>query len=113
VDCQGCPFQLACAKGKDTKTITVSLKNQKQRKEVRERLSTKDGDKLYRRRKCDVEPVFGQIKYNRGFNRFLLRGLSKTTVEWGLVSIAHNLIKWANRLQPKVENAENNTKKAA
>jgi len=113
LDCQGCPFQEICAKGKDTKTISVSLENQQRRREVRERLATKEGDKLYRRRKCDVEPVFGQIKYNRGFHRFLLRGLSKTTVEWGLICIAHNLTKWANQLKPKVKKEENNDKKVA
>ncbi|WP_407701960.1 transposase [Tepidibacillus decaturensis] len=32
-----------------------------------------------------IEPVFGQIKYNHGFDRFMLRGLSKTTVEWSLI----------------------------
>ena len=100
-ECHGCPFIENCANGKETKTITVSMKNQEQRKEVRERLSTEEGDKLYRRRKCDVEPVFGQIKYNRGFNRFTLRGLSKTTLEWGLLSIAHNFLKWGKHEQSK------------
>jgi transposase len=101
VDCHGCPFQEVCAKGKDTKTISVSMKNQEQRRQVRERLQTETGSQLYRRRKCDVEPVFGQIKYNRGFNRFYLRGLSKTTLEWGLLCIAHNFLKWETHLRLK------------
>jgi hypothetical protein len=37
--------------------------------------------------------VFGQIKWNRQFKRFLLRGLDKVTIEFGLVAIAHNLMK--------------------
>ncbi|WP_169911276.1 transposase, partial [Evansella clarkii] len=86
---------------KDTKTISVSMKNQEQRRQVRERLQTETGSQLYRRRKCDVEPVFGQIKYNRGFNRFYLRGLSKTTLEWGLLCIAHNFLKWETHLKFK------------
>ncbi|WP_370465096.1 transposase, partial [Neobacillus kokaensis] len=40
----------------------------------------------------DVETVFGQIKHNRGFNRFSLRGLSKNITEWGLIFVAHNLM---------------------
>jgi hypothetical protein len=32
LDCQGCPFHEICAKGKDTKTISVSLENQQQRR---------------------------------------------------------------------------------
>ena len=49
----------------------------------------------YRLRKQTVEPVFGQIKAARGFVRFLLRGLAKTTSEWSLVCTAHNLLKLA------------------
>jgi len=94
VDCPNCPFQNACAKGKETKSIKVSMENQKQRKEVRELLSTEEGETKYKQRKIDVEPVFGQIKHNRGFNRFSLRGLSKNTTDWGLICIAHNLMKW-------------------
>ncbi|WP_157452456.1 transposase, partial [Bacillus sp. J33] len=49
--------------------------------------------------KIDVEPVFGQIKHNRKFNRFSLRGLSKNTTDWGLICVAHNLKKWDDLLQ--------------
>uniref|UniRef100_UPI000D3E295E IS1182 family transposase n=1 Tax=Peribacillus acanthi TaxID=2171554 RepID=UPI000D3E295E len=89
-ECRNCPFQTTCAKDKDTKTIQVSIENQKQRKEVRERLASEEGDQKYRKRKVDVEPVFGQIKHNQTFNRFSLRGLSKNTTDWGLICVAHN-----------------------
>jgi hypothetical protein len=89
-----------CAKGKDTKTIRVSLKNQQQRQEIRERLSTEEGAATYRRRQIENEPVFGQIKHNQQFQRFLLRGLPKITVEWGLICAAHNLKKWAATTDP-------------
>jgi hypothetical protein len=39
------------------------------------KLKTKVGVAVYARRKCMVEPVFGQIKQARGFRQFLLRGL--------------------------------------
>ncbi len=51
-----------------------------------------------KRRGIEVESVFGQIKENRRFRRFLLRGLDKVKTEWGLLSIAHNLLK-QNALQ--------------
>jgi len=44
-------------------------------------------------RPIEPEAVFGQIKANRQFRRFLLRGLDKVSVEFGLVAIAHNLMK--------------------
>ena len=52
---------------------------------------------LYYRRKrgVDVEPVFGNLKYNKGFKRFLLRGIEKTEIEIGLLALAHNLAKRA------------------
>ncbi|MDQ0192851.1 hypothetical protein J2T20_001200 [Paenibacillus wynnii] len=43
----------------------------------------------------EPERVFGQLKNNRGFRRFLLRGLPKVTLEVGWLSLAHNLLKQA------------------
>uniref|UniRef100_UPI00406CEB6A transposase n=1 Tax=Paenibacillus sp. FSL L8-0340 TaxID=2954685 RepID=UPI00406CEB6A len=39
--------------------------------------------------------MFGQLKNNRGFRRFLLRGMEKVTLEVGWLSLAHNLLKQA------------------
>lgn len=49
----------------------------------------------YRLRKQVVEPVFGQIKQDRGFRQFLLRGLDKVRAEWAMLCTAHNLLKLA------------------
>ena len=50
----------------------------------------------YRKTRCaDVEPVFGNIKCNKGFKRFILKGCEKVEIEAGLLSIAHNLKKWS------------------
>jgi hypothetical protein len=54
-------------------------------------LCSEEGTPLRKRRCADVEAVFGLIKGNGGFRRFLLRGLKKVNVEWGIISIAHNL----------------------
>ena len=37
------------------------------------------------------EGIFGQIKWNMGFKRFLLRGLDKVDLEWGLLCLALNI----------------------
>ncbi len=66
--------------------IHCSIKERMQRK-----LRTKAGRKVYSRRKAIVEPVLGQIKAARGFDRFLLRGLRKVKGEWTLVTLAHNI----------------------
>jgi hypothetical protein len=56
-------------------------------------LATDWGKELYLRRQGIVEPVFGQVKSNRGANRFLRRGRSAVRSEWRLLTASHNLLK--------------------
>ena len=55
------------------------------------RLQTPGGKKLYAKRKCMPEPVFGIVKSVLGFRQFLLRGLENVRGEWSLVTLAWNL----------------------
>lgn len=50
---------------------------------------------IYRRRKCTVEPVFGQIQVGMGFRRFFYRGRENVGSEWNLVCAAFNVKKIA------------------
>ena len=63
--------------------------------QMKERLEKAGHRSRYRLRKQTVEPVFGNIKFARGFRQFLLRGIEKVTGEWSLLCTAHNLIKLA------------------
>jgi transposase len=56
-------------------------------------LATDWGKELYLKRQGSAEPVFGQIKSNRGANRFLRRGRSAVRSEWRLLTATHNLLK--------------------
>jgi transposase len=60
---------------------------------MQHKLRTEAGRAVYRRRKVIVEPVFGQIKEQRSFRRFSLRGLDKVRAEWKLVCATANLLK--------------------
>ena len=42
--------------------------------QMREKLKTAHGRTLYALRKTTIEPVFGQIKYNRRIDQFMRRG---------------------------------------
>lgn len=55
------------------------------------KLRTVVGKAVYRRRKCTIEPVFGQIKEVMGFRQLSLRGQAAATGEWCLVCLAYNL----------------------
>jgi len=61
--------------------------------QMRERLSTERGKELYRRRKITIEPIYGQIKYNRRINQFMRRGRAAAQLELKLVAATHNLLK--------------------
>jgi hypothetical protein len=60
---------------------------------MRRVLATEHGAALYRQRQAIVEPVFGQIKANRGADRFLRCGRSAVRSEWRLLATPHNLLK--------------------
>ncbi|HBV14899.1 IS1182 family transposase [Chryseobacterium carnipullorum] len=85
---------------KDQKSgqIPTSQNNPKLAK-IREKifklLCTKKGIRLRKQRCHDVEPVFAQLKHNKNFKRFMLRGKTKVEVEIGILAIAHNLKKMA------------------
>lgn len=84
---------------KDTKTgvLTTSLSNTEvaQLRTKAYNLLTTDRGKELRKRRChDVETVFAQIKNNKGFRRYNLRGKAKAEVETALLAMAHNLKKW-------------------
>lgn len=57
------------------------------------RLRTEEGGEAYATRSHTVEPVFGDVKENRGFRRFVRRGLSAANSETALIFTAHNLLK--------------------
>jgi hypothetical protein len=56
-------------------------------------LATPDGRALYRRRQATIEPVFGQLKFNRQITRFRRRGRAACRSEWRLIAATHNLRK--------------------
>jgi len=57
------------------------------------RLATAQGKAAYGRRGPLAEGPFGDIKHNRGFRRFSLRGLRRVTGEWAFQNAVTNLMK--------------------
>jgi hypothetical protein len=51
---------------------------------------------LYGRRFATVEPVFGNIRHNKGLDRFTLRGQRKVDTQWKLYCLVHNIEKLAH-----------------
>jgi transposase len=94
--CDGCPFQGDCQlfkKARKAKTITIPSEPQRQaRARNLSRLRDSSGRDVYRRRKAIVEPVFGNIKSNKGM-RILVKGRRKVGLWWKMAATAHNIEK--------------------
>ena len=63
---------------------------------MRRVLETEHGAAIYRKRMATVEPVFGQVKFNRRLDRFLRRGRAACRSEWRLMTVTNNLIRLHN-----------------
>ena len=94
-NCDGCPLRGLCHKAKDNRKIYFNHELNRYKVKAKEKLTSEKGKEHRSQRPADVEATFGNIKWNKKFRRFLLRGNEKTTVEIGLISIAHNLAKLA------------------
>ena len=92
-------IDLHIATGRDKREQTIEIESEPPsvqataKEAMRHKLRTEAGRSIYKMRKAIVEPVFGQIKEQRGFRRFSLRGLDNVRREWKLVCLTSNLLK--------------------
>lgn len=59
-------------------------------------IDSPEGRVLYGRRLATVEPVFANLRHNKGLNRFTLRGQKKVDTQWKLYCMVHNIEKLAH-----------------
>jgi len=96
-NCNECPIKEACNKSRGNRIIEINQRLNHYKSIIRERLTSERGRKYRSQRPVDVEAVFGIIKGNRNYRKFLLRGLEKVEIEVGLLALSHNLSKIATR----------------
>ena len=58
---------------------------------MRKKLATEEYQAKYARRIQIAEPVFANIRYCKGLDRFTLRGKEKVNGQWLLYCMVHNL----------------------
>lgn len=95
VNCASCPLAASCHPVNGQCSLTVNHTLTRLKTQARNLLLSEEGIRKRKQRAIDVEPVFGQLKQNRNFKRFRLRGLQKVEIEMGLAAIAHNIAKMA------------------
>jgi transposase len=94
-NCDDCPLKQQCNKHEGNKIIDVNHQLNKYKIMANALLNSESGLYHRSRRPIDVEPVFANLKHNKGFKRFNLRGNIKVEIETGLLALAHNLKKKA------------------
>lgn len=90
-DCLTCNQQTKCCTKGKYRQIHIE-KRDFIRKQIRARLNSIEGKLKYLKR-MRIESVFGNIKHNLKYINLYLKGIKKTTAEWQLICIAHNLKK--------------------
>ncbi len=94
-NCKGCPLRGACHKSKEDRKIHFNWNLKRLKDKARKNLLSDQGVAHRSQRPVDVEAVFGNIKQNKKFTRFNLRGKENVMIEAGLIALAHNLAKMA------------------
>ncbi|AKB34596.1 Mobile element protein [Methanosarcina siciliae C2J] len=92
--CSFCVLKNACTES-ENRTISRDPREHLM-EDMRAKLNTEEGTEQYQNRMCTVEPVFGQMKQDRGFREFLLRGKRKTKIEFVMMCTVHNISKIAD-----------------
>ncbi|MFI3314196.1 MAG: transposase [Rikenellaceae bacterium] len=99
INCKGCSLRYKCHKAKGDRVIHVNHNLNKHKEVARNLLKSEKGIEHRGRRAAEVEQAFGNLKWNKKFKRFLLRGIKKLEIEFGLLVIAHNMSKYMVKMR--------------
>ena len=91
--CAGCPALPECVRGKKPYRRICRSAQEELMLEMRERMESPEGKAIYGKRKTIIEPRFGHIKKNLGFQQFNLRGRWGAEIEWLMLCMGINIRK--------------------
>lgn len=102
-DCVPCKLRDRCLRTPATtlvRQVAIFYRNQASplphTEAMKRSIDSPEGRKLYGKRIATVEPVFGNLRYNKRLDRFTLRGQQKVDVQWKLYCLVHNIEKLAH-----------------
>jgi transposase len=102
-DCGPCALRAQCLRTPDTTPVRsvaffrgrADAEAESHTARMRARIDTPEGRAQYGQRFATVEPVFGNVRHNKGLDRFTLRGRIKVDAQWKLYCLVHNIEKLA------------------
>jgi len=103
-DCSPCALRTQCLRKPDitvVRQVAVFVgrtpgKPERALERMKRKIDTEQGKQMIGRRFATVEPVFGNLRYNKRLDRFTLRGRTKVDGQWKLYCLVHNIEKLAN-----------------
>ena len=95
--CRDCRLRSKCLRKPDTVSRQVHVFYGKRpgsiTDEMKNKIDTPEGRRIYSKRLGVVEPVFGNIRSCKRMDRFTLRGKIKVNIQWLLYGLVHNIEK--------------------
>ncbi len=108
-DCAPCAIRTLCLRTPETTVVrtvaflrgrvpteSAPIPRDTHTTRMQQRLDTPAGRAQYGRRSATVEPVFANLRYNKGLDRFTVRGRTKVNGQWLLFCLVHNIEKLAD-----------------
>ena len=99
--CVACPHNQQCTKSRKGVRRIKMFPYVSQRNAMMAKMRTAEAQEIYKLRRQTVEPVFGDIKANKGVTEFLTRGLKSVRTEFNLACIARNIKRIWSQLRDK------------
>ena len=96
-DCLNCDNYGKCTISSYGRKV-VRSRYESTKEEISEFYESKEGQKIYKKRKMRVELQFGHLKRNLGAGAFLLRGVEAINAELGLLGTSFNLVRMITSL---------------
>lgn len=94
-DCAACPWRSRCLSKADTlrRYLSIQVANQPPNliDQMKAKIDSEAGKRVYARRLGIVEPVFANICVQKRMHRFTLRSKRKVDVQWKLFALVHNI----------------------
>jgi transposase len=87
-----------CTRTKNGIRIVRMFPYEEERQILAEKMKTPEAKEIYNLRRQIVEPVFGDIRENKGVASFLTRSLKTVKTEFNLICTANNI----RRIQKKI-----------
>ena len=105
--CRHCPLKKKCMRnptsadtrkghGRQVSFVLSDKRKSTYTDWMKHRVDSEAGKLIYSHRMSVIEPVFGNIGYNKRLSRFSLRGKAKVNGQWQLYCLVHNIEKLQN-----------------